>query len=74
MSKNLPNLVTLSGLTASAFQKLPNCRSQEPWQLNPPAHQGCQMVYFQTKNPNWGKLWRVLQWKLLVYFPTIWYT
>jgi glucan biosynthesis protein len=23
--------------------------------------QGCQMEYFQTKNPNLGKLWRVLQ-------------
>jgi hypothetical protein len=25
----------------------------------------CQMVYFQTKNPNLGKFWRVLQWKML---------
>jgi hypothetical protein len=30
------------------------------------------MVYFQTKNPNLGKFWRVLQWKMLVYFMTIW--
>jgi hypothetical protein len=35
-------------------------------------HQGCQMVCFQTKNPNLGKFWRVLQWKILVYFMTIW--
>jgi hypothetical protein len=35
-------------------------------------NQGCQMVYFQTKNPNLGKFWRVLQWKMLVYFFTIW--
>jgi hypothetical protein len=34
--------------------------------------QGCQMVCFQTKNQNLGKLWRVLQWKILVYFITIW--
>jgi hypothetical protein len=34
--------------------------------------QGCQMVCFQTKNPNFGKFWRVLQWKILVYFMTIW--
>jgi hypothetical protein len=27
--------------------------------------QGCQMVYFQTKNPNLGIFWRVLQWKML---------
>jgi hypothetical protein len=31
------------------------------------------MVYFQTKNPNLGKLWRVLQWKMLAYFMAIWY-
>jgi hypothetical protein len=30
--------------------------------------QGCQMVWFQNKNPNLGKLWSVLQWKMLVYF------
>jgi hypothetical protein len=34
--------------------------------------QGCQMSYFQTKNPNLGKFWRVLQWKMLVYFMAIW--
>jgi hypothetical protein len=37
------------------------------------AYQGCQMVYFQTKNPNLGKFGRVLQWKMLVYFMAIWY-
>jgi hypothetical protein len=30
------------------------------------------MVCFQTKNPNLGKLWRVLLWKILGYFLTIW--
>jgi hypothetical protein len=34
--------------------------------------QGCQMVYFQTKNPNWGKFWRALEWKMFVYFMTVW--
>jgi hypothetical protein len=29
--------------------------------------QGCQMVYFQTKNPSMGKFWRALEWKSLVY-------
>jgi hypothetical protein len=29
--------------------------------------QGCQMAYFQTKNPNLGKFWSVLQWKTLEY-------
>jgi hypothetical protein len=32
---------------------------------------GCKMVCFQTKNPNLGKFWRALQWKILVYFMTI---
>jgi hypothetical protein len=35
-------------------------------------HQGCQMVCFQTKIPILGKFWRVLKWKILVYFMTIW--
>jgi hypothetical protein len=30
------------------------------------------MVYFQTKNPNVGKFWRALEWKMLVDFMTIW--
>jgi hypothetical protein len=34
--------------------------------------QGCQMVCFQTKNPSLGKFCRVLLWKILVYFMTIW--
>jgi hypothetical protein len=34
--------------------------------------QGCQMVYFQTKNPNLGKFLMALEWKMLVYFMTIW--
>jgi hypothetical protein len=33
--------------------------------------QGCQMVYFQTKNPNLGNFGKVLQWKMLVYFMAI---
>jgi hypothetical protein len=27
---------------------------------------------FRAKNPNLGKFWRVLRWKILVYFKTIW--
>jgi hypothetical protein len=34
--------------------------------------QGCQMVYFQTRNPNLSKFWSVLQWQILVYFMDIW--
>jgi hypothetical protein len=33
---------------------------------------GCQMVQLQTKNPNLGKFWRLLQLKVLVYFMSIW--
>jgi hypothetical protein len=33
--------------------------------------EGCQMVSFQTKNPNSGKFWRALDWKILRYFMTI---
>jgi hypothetical protein len=33
---------------------------------------GCQMAYFQNKNPNLGKILSVLQWKMLVYFMAIW--
>jgi hypothetical protein len=34
--------------------------------------QGCQMASFRTKNPNLGKFWRFLQWKMLVYLMAIW--
>jgi hypothetical protein len=30
------------------------------------------MAYFQTKNPNLAKFWKVLQWKMYVYFMSIW--
>jgi hypothetical protein len=33
---------------------------------------GCQTANFQTKNPNLGKFWRVLQWRMLVYVMAIW--
>jgi hypothetical protein len=37
------------------------------WRLR----QGCQMVYFQTKNPNLGKFCRALHWKMLIHFMAI---
>jgi hypothetical protein len=37
-----------------------------------PCCQGCQMVCFHTKNPNLGKFWRALDWKMLIHFMTIW--
>jgi hypothetical protein len=30
------------------------------------------MVYFQTKNPNLGKLWSALDWKMLIHFMAFW--
>jgi hypothetical protein len=36
-------------------------------------YQGCRMVCFQTKNTNFDKLWRALEWKMLVYFMDSWY-
>jgi hypothetical protein len=36
---------------------------------------GCQMVCFQTKNPNLGNFWSALDWKMLIYleyFTDIW--
>jgi hypothetical protein len=30
------------------------------------------MVYFQTQKPNFGKIWRALEWKMLLIFMTIW--
>jgi hypothetical protein len=29
------------------------------------------MVCFQTKNPNFGKFWSALDWKMLIYFMAI---
>jgi hypothetical protein len=34
--------------------------------------QVCQMVSFLAKNPNLGKFWRALDWKMLIYFMAIW--
>jgi hypothetical protein len=34
--------------------------------------QGCQMVCFQTKNTNLGKVWRASDWKILIYFTAVW--
>jgi hypothetical protein len=31
------------------------------------------LVYFHTKNPNFGTFWKALEWKSLVYFTSIWY-
>jgi hypothetical protein len=58
----------------SVFQAL-SCHLSwigEPLCTNTYSEHGCQMVCFQTENPNLGKFLRVLLWKILVYFMTIW--
>jgi hypothetical protein len=35
------------------------------------SNQGCQMVYFQTKNPNMGKFLRASDWKMFINFTSI---
>jgi hypothetical protein len=37
-----------------------------------PCKQCCQMVYFQTKNPNVDTFWRALECKMLLHFMIIW--
>jgi hypothetical protein len=44
---------------------------EQTWMCRHPM-QGCQMVCFQTKNPNFGKFWMALEWKTIVYFMVIW--
>jgi hypothetical protein len=34
----------------------------------------CQMAYFQTKDPNLGKFWRVLQLKMYIYCHLVYHT
>jgi hypothetical protein len=46
--------------------------SSEREALTTRLEQGCQMVCFQTKNPNLGRFWRALEWKMMVYFMVIW--
>jgi hypothetical protein len=34
-------------------------------------NQGCQMVYFQTRNSSLGKIWMAIEWKMSVYIMVI---
>jgi hypothetical protein len=66
--ENSPNLVTLllANPQTPAFEIRKDKRNRRA------RKQGCQMAYFQTKNINLGKFWRVLQCKILVYLMAIW--
>jgi hypothetical protein len=37
----------------------------------PALNQGCQIVYFQTRNINLCKFWSALDWKILMFFMAI---
>jgi hypothetical protein len=82
------------GQSTQLAAKWPFFKKQVPpsidqrWKRQPMRRkQGCQMAYFQPKNPNLGKFWRFLKWRCcyilcpfgtfysnLVYFMPIWYT
>jgi hypothetical protein len=56
----LPNLVTLSRT------ELVSLLLYSWWLAFLLMYQGCQMEYFQTQNPDFGKFGRALKWKMLV--------
>jgi hypothetical protein len=58
-------------VVVAAVAAVPHDAGSDPGDADGRLEQGCQMVCFQTKNPSLGKFWRVLQWKMLVYFMTI---
>jgi hypothetical protein len=45
-----------------------SCFEKTYLNLSAARDQGCQTVWFQAKNPNFGKIWRALEWKMLLYF------
>jgi hypothetical protein len=51
-----------------SFESLP--KKLKSWPSGHP--QGCQMAYFKSKIPIFGKLWMVLKWKVYVYFMALW--
>jgi hypothetical protein len=42
------------------YSKTPSSAGSARPNVFSPQKQGCQMVYFRTKNPNLGKFWRAL--------------
>jgi hypothetical protein len=64
------------GNTASIHHRKPKhsafCNQRTT--VRPCFKQRCQMVCFQTKNHNLGKLYRALDWKMFMYLMAIWNT
>jgi hypothetical protein len=61
--------VSLAGISGACTQPVDPRFWTDKLQVNV---QGCQMVSFQTKNPTSGKIERALDWKMLIYFMSIW--
>jgi hypothetical protein len=67
--------VTVENITPKLFKTLPTVNNYPIGQNSPNLvtlkaagrRQGCQMVCFQTKNPNLGKILTALDWKRLTY-------
>jgi hypothetical protein len=47
------------------------CTLDQEWKNKSVLDQGCQMVYFQTKNPNLCKFWSALDWRMVIYLMAI---
>jgi hypothetical protein len=80
MNKSSPKYVyfsSLKNLPKAKFRQIrPICHTY----VDSPRNQCCQMAYFQTRNPNLVKFWKVLQWTMyqgvlnghFVYFMAKW--
>jgi hypothetical protein len=55
--------------TAGVKTHFESCLAFKIWNL---FRSGLPDGLFLNQNPNLGKLWRVLQWKMLIYFVAIW--
>jgi hypothetical protein len=62
LGENSPNLVTLPKTQTKMTQLLTTVYETRI----------ARMVCFHTKNTNLGKVWRALEWIMLVYFMIIW--
>jgi hypothetical protein len=66
--RSLPGPRPTPGRLEAAGGSAPTRRSDTLCLLS---QQGCQMVCFHTKNTSFGKIWRALEWKMLLNFTTV---
>jgi hypothetical protein len=64
--------VDITYVTSRRHVRRNDCRRHRVPRMSTSQKQDCQMAYFYTKNPDSGKFWWVLQWKMSVYFRDIW--